>query len=312
MKLHNFIPKKCIIFIEGNRPKKEIIEYLLSILYDHSNLKHEEMEFDEILKELLKREKEQTTAIGNGFAFPHARLNNLKGVYTLIAVSKKGIDYDSLDGNPVNFIVLSLVSRLNPAILLKSRASIISILSKKEIQKRIFNLETPEAIREIFIEQDIELDKELCAKDIMYPQIGKIDPEMTLYEAARELHRFHSDSLPLIDRENNFIGDISCHDLFSYKLPNFFKTLHTISFIKHMNPFEKYFQADTTKKIKDLTIERTPTIIKPDATIMEIIFEITVKNKEVLYIVEDKKLLGSIDRYSIIDKILISNISGVH
>ena len=311
MKLHNLIPKKCIIFIEGDRKKEEIIEYLLSELYENSNLKNEEIKFKDILSELLKRENEQSTAIGMGFAFPHARLNNLKGVYTFIAISKKGIDFDSLDGRKVNFIIISLVPRLDPGILLKTRAAIVSFLNTESIKEKILKLNVSEKIWELFEKKNVNLDKEIIAKDIMKPQIGKVSPDMTLYEAARELHRFHIDALPIIDDNENFLGVLSCHDLFSYKLPNFFKTLKSISFIKQMNPFEKYFQSDTKVKIGNLELSKKPSNINKDATLMEMIFEFTVKNREILYVVEDERLLGTIDRYSIIDKILISNISGV-
>jgi|GEM_PF-278470 len=311
MKLHNLILKKCVVFIEGDRKKEETIDYLLSILYEHSNLKNEEIKYDEIYKELLKREKEQSTAIGKKFAFPHARLNNLKGTYTLLAVSKKGIDFESLDNDKVNFIILSLVPRLDPGILLKSRAAILSVLTKDSIQNKIMQTKDPEDIWDIIEDEDIDLNKEILAKDIMRPQIGRIHLNMTLYEAARELHRFHVDSLPIIVNNEEFYGVLSCHDLFSYKLPDFFKNLHSISFVKHMNPFEKYFQSDTYITIGDLKLNENPPVIDADATLMEIIFEMTVKNNEFLYVIDDKKLLGTIDRFSIIDKILMSNISGV-
>jgi CBS domain-containing protein len=76
-----------------------------------------------------------------------------------------------------------------------------------------------------------------------------------------------------------------------------------------MNPFEKYFDVDKTLKVSDLLAkkENSTLVISADATLMEIIFEMTVKNKEFLYVLsEDGKLRGVLDRYSIIDKILIA------
>jgi CBS domain-containing protein len=155
-------------------------------------------------------------------------------------------------------------------------------------------------------DSDIEVDMDLTASDIVVPQIGFIKPDMTLREAAMELHRYHSDSLPVVDDDKNFLGDISCYDLFSYGLPRFFSKLKTISFLKHMDPFEKYFHIEASVKIKSLLNKRESPVISPDATLMEIIFEMTTNNRQVVYVVKDGKMLGIIDRYNIIDKILIA------
>jgi CBS domain-containing protein len=88
-----------------------------------------------------------------------------------------------------------------------------------------------------------------------------------------------------------------------------FLSLHVISFVKHMNPFEKYFDVDKTLKVQSILDKKNKSeqVISANATLMEIIFEMTVKNKEFLYVLSsDKKLRGVLDRYSIIDKIILA------
>lgn len=48
------------------------------------------------------------------------------------------------------------------------------------------------------------------------------------------------------------------------------------------------------------------TTIPMDSTLMEIVFEMTAKSKQFLYVVSDNKLMGVIDRFSIVDKILLN------
>ena len=55
-------------------------------------------------------EEKQSTGIKTGFAFPHAQTEDVESVVGIIGVSKSGIDYDSLDGKPVNVIFLILSS----------------------------------------------------------------------------------------------------------------------------------------------------------------------------------------------------------
>ncbi len=57
---------------------------------------------------VLKREQVGTTGIGRGFAVPHAKHPDLKRVVGCIARSSHGIDFDSLDGEPVHLLILLL------------------------------------------------------------------------------------------------------------------------------------------------------------------------------------------------------------
>ena len=45
-------------------------------------------------------------------------------------------------------------------------------------------------------------------------------------------------------------------------------------------------------------------VISEEATLMEIIFQISIKNKVKLFVLEDNRLVGEIDRFSLIDKVL--------
>ncbi|MCR4939604.1 MAG: PTS sugar transporter subunit IIA [Treponemataceae bacterium] len=64
-----------------------------------------------ILQALIEREQKMSTGIFPGIAVPHARTNMVDKVYGVIGVSKKGIDYESLDNKPVHlfFMLLSPV-----------------------------------------------------------------------------------------------------------------------------------------------------------------------------------------------------------
>ena len=310
MKLDSLLSERTVVFFDKKAQKEQVIEELLQILWDQSNLKHENIPQEAIYSEFLQRERERTTGIGEGFAFPHVRMNDLRGSYFLIAVCREGVDFDSLDESPVRFVILTIVPRLLPGILISFRAAIASILMKPEVQESILNAQNHRELYEIIRAEDADLDKVILAKNIMRPSVSHLSSEMTLYDAARELHRHHVDSLPVFGDNGDLIGKLSCHDLFSYRLPEFFQTLHSISFIRLMNPFEKYFEVDQSQKIGDLDFKQKIPEVATDATIMEIIFKMTVENQELLYVVEDNKLLGIIDRYSIIDKILVSNVNG--
>ncbi|OGV53613.1 MAG: hypothetical protein A2017_02830 [Lentisphaerae bacterium GWF2_44_16] len=308
MKLSFLILREAVLtgLENKHKNKRELLSGILDLLFEKTSLKDEGISKEDILQNLIRREEELSTAVGEGFAFPHARISGLKGFYMLLGISKQGLEFASPDRKPVNFFILSLVSSDNPNLLLKSRAALMRFLLSDEIKERVLELDSADAIWKLLDSSDIRINEDILARDIMWPQIGSVSPEMSLKEVAFALHRAHIDSLPVLGEGGRFLGDISCYDLFSYGLPNFFSSLKTISFIRHMDPFEKYFQVDQNLKVEDIKFDREYPVISPDTTLMEIIFEMTTNNKHLLYVIENGKLLGVIDRFSIVDKVLLT------
>lgn len=307
MKLGQLIPQKAVVvnLRGGKRSKREVIEDLVAVFYDAVGLDEPGVTREEVLEALLQREREQSTGLGEGFAFPHARFPKLKSFYMLVAVCPEGVEFDSLDGEPSHFFVASLVPVSKANLLLQSRAAVMRFFMDPARCAQIRDGISAEALWQMLDESGESIEHDILARHIMRPAVAHISQEATLAEAARELHRNHTDSLPILGENNRFVADLCCHDLFSFGLPNFFSNLKKISFVKHMDPFEKYFQMDTQMKVGDLKVDRSWPVIPAEATIMEIMFEITVKNCHTLYVLDGERLVGVIDRHSIIDKILL-------
>src|SRR6476660_1380828 len=65
---------------------------------------------DEVAEEIAKREELGSTGVGNGVALPHARLRGLKAPFGLLARLREGIDFDAIDGEPVDIVFLLLLT----------------------------------------------------------------------------------------------------------------------------------------------------------------------------------------------------------
>jgi PTS system fructose-specific IIC component/PTS system nitrogen regulatory IIA component len=61
-----------------------------------------------ILKAIRERETKMSTGIKKGMAIPHGKTNSVNRVYGVLGISRKGIDYDALDGNLVHLLFLIL------------------------------------------------------------------------------------------------------------------------------------------------------------------------------------------------------------
>ena len=257
----------------------------------------------EILNEVLERENISTTSIGNGLAFPHARLEKCSDLVVAIGICKNPLDFKSLDKKPCEMVCLMISPAHKPYIILQVMAAMTRVLSDRANFDKIKSMSSPGQIAEFLAQTAFTDTRTVFARDIMKPVQKYVTLEDPIEQVARTMHLNHYDVLPVVDENNVLSGQISCLNIFSYGIPDFFNQLQTASFVRYMDPFEKYFKLKKDLKVKDLyDLHTSP--ISQDATLLEIIFQMAAKNKAELFVVDDGKLVGLIDRFSIIDRIL--------
>ncbi len=254
---------------------------------------------------VMEREDMQSTGIGNGLGFPHARIGGWGEFVVMMGVSEEGIEFNSADNIPVKFLFLMISSQDEPYIILQSMAAIVRTLNDMGYASEM--LRDPSRVRDIldrFAHAHISADEVITARDIERPIIESVSLDTPIETATRTMHLKKLDALPVVDWDNRFQGELSCREIFQYGMPDFFKQLNTVSFVRHIDPFERYFRIKRDMKVQDVAI-RDIEPVSQDSTLLEIIFQMTVKGRVKLYVVDDSgRLTGAIDRFCIIDKIL--------
>ena len=96
------------------------------------------------------RENIMSTGVGLGIAIPHAKISSVTDFVIAMGISKKGIEYDSLDGKPVHLIILIAASDTQGEEFLKLLAKIGTVFSKPNNIKKILVAKTPENILTLF------------------------------------------------------------------------------------------------------------------------------------------------------------------
>ncbi len=91
----------------------------------------------EIFDSLLQRERLGSTGIGNGIAIPHGKLAKCNRITGVFARLEKPIDFDALDGAPVDLVFLLLAPEHAGADHLKALARIARILRDPVITTRL-------------------------------------------------------------------------------------------------------------------------------------------------------------------------------
>src|SRR5712672_4155408 len=90
-----------------------------------------------ILEILLQRERLGSTGVGNGVAIPHGKLAKLANVFGLFARLERPVDFEALDGQPVDLIFLLLAPEGAGADHLKALARIARLLRDQDVAKKL-------------------------------------------------------------------------------------------------------------------------------------------------------------------------------
>jgi PTS system nitrogen regulatory IIA component len=90
-----------------------------------------------IFETLLQREKLGSTGIGNGIAIPHGKLPKLGKVFGLFARLDRAVDFEALDGQPVDLIFLLLAPESAGADHLKALARVARLLRDPEMARKL-------------------------------------------------------------------------------------------------------------------------------------------------------------------------------
>jgi len=100
----------------------------------------------DILEILLQREKLGSTGVGNGVAIPHGKMPKLGRLFGLFARLERAIDFDALDGQPVDLVFLLLAPEAAGADHLKALARVARLLRDPDIARKLRDSRDADAI----------------------------------------------------------------------------------------------------------------------------------------------------------------------
>jgi PTS system nitrogen regulatory IIA component len=304
MDVSSYIDPQRIIHDLRAETRQQAIKVLVDKIFETDRRWFEEdVTSETIYSKVIARENIQTTGLGNGIAFPHARVQECTDLVLAIGISKTGIDFASFDARPCDIVCLLVSPERKPYLILQMMALLARFFADRQNVEQIRKCSSGEEIAQFLRNSVPTAAKTILARDLMKPPKKTVLLDTTLEKTTQMMHLYQLETLPVVNEENVFFGEISCLNVFTYGIPEFFKQLQTVSFIKYLDPFEKYFRVRHGLKVKDLYDHDVGTIL-PDTTLMEIIFEMTAKNRSHLFVIEDGRLVGIINRFSIIDRIL--------
>jgi len=99
-----------------------------------------------ILEILQQREKLGSTGVGNGIAIPHGKLPKLSKLFGLFARLERPVDFEALDGQPVDLVFLLLAPEAAGADHLKALARVARLLRDAEVARKLRDSRDAEAL----------------------------------------------------------------------------------------------------------------------------------------------------------------------
>src|SRR5438309_146574 len=150
MTLGDILQKEQIITDLQATDRWEAIDELINHLVACQKIKPEHR--DAVAAVVKKRETSMSTGIGFGIGIPHASTDLIYDVVGAFGRSKKGVNFDALDNQPVNLVMLFLVPQGQFQKHLHTLANIAKLLHKKEFSQALEEAPNAEAMYKIIKE----------------------------------------------------------------------------------------------------------------------------------------------------------------
>jgi len=152
MKLADIVCQDAIVAQLGSSERDAVIEELVQSVAGHKKIKAADAKA--LAKAVIKRENEASTGIGKGVAVPHVKHKSITESVAVVGCSQEGIDFASLDKQPVYSVFLLLSPASNPDKHLQAMETIFKNLQKDDFRRFLRQAATPEAIIEAIKDAD--------------------------------------------------------------------------------------------------------------------------------------------------------------
>ncbi|MDO4506284.1 MAG: PTS sugar transporter subunit IIA [Spirochaetales bacterium] len=136
-----FSPKSVILDLQSEE-KDKLFEELVQAIHDaNPNLDREE-----VLASVLDRESKMTTGIMHSIGVPHGNSKSVKGCVGAVGISRKGINYESLDGQPVHYVFMLICGQGEDELHLEVLKELAVLLQDKQFMEDLENAREPQEV----------------------------------------------------------------------------------------------------------------------------------------------------------------------
>ena len=152
MKIMDFLNPEAINANLQSTDKKDTVKKLVDLLIKAGGIKSQDK--DKVVKVLLEREALGSTGIGQGIGIPHGKFGGVKRLIGACGLSRKGVDFGSLDGELVYIFFLLLAPEDSAGPHLKALARVSRLLKDKYFRETLKGAKDEKTLIKIIKQED--------------------------------------------------------------------------------------------------------------------------------------------------------------
>lgn len=152
MKILDVLHKETILVDLKSVDKKGVLDELGVPVARVAGVNHEDL-----MRVLMDRERLGSTGIGGGIGIPHGKMKNLESMVVGFGLSRKGVDFESIDGLPTHIFFLLITPEDSTGLHLKLLARISRILKNDHFREKLLGATDSDEILSIIEEEEKEL-----------------------------------------------------------------------------------------------------------------------------------------------------------
>lgn len=144
MELADILHEESVLYCTGLKTKRDVLEKMAASAAAAAG-----QPVDTVFAAIDARESLGSTGLGNGIAIPHGKLPGLHGVTAVFARLDEPVDFDSVDDQPVDLVVMLLAPLGSGADHLKALALVARILRTESVVERLRKATDPRQLYEV-------------------------------------------------------------------------------------------------------------------------------------------------------------------
>ena len=155
MRILDFLCKDALSDDLNASSKSEVISELIALLVEAGAI--DKKNKPKVVEVLMAREALGSTAIGQGIAIPHGKSDATDKLVAALGISKKGVNFDSLDGEPAYIFFLLVAPADSAGPHLKALARVSRLLKDKFFRESLKSTKSSKEILELVSQEDARI-----------------------------------------------------------------------------------------------------------------------------------------------------------
>jgi PTS system nitrogen regulatory IIA component len=288
MKLSSLIKPELVLIKKSCKNHDELCDELIAAIYKSQKLP---LPIAVVKKGIAERELLGGTVHSTGIAVPHARLENFDDFIIAIGILETPLEIAQPDRTvSIRMMMLLLTSHSSSLLYLNTLAAFAKISKETEYFTRLCNAANPSDFIDLLEEKNIEVTHELTIASVMHTFFITLHPENTVKDAVDILYKNHLNYIPILDKDSNFVGEVTARDIFAVGIPDYASKLGSLKFLNSFGPVEELLKNEHKILLKE--IMKIPEIIlEENSPVVEAMVKITQSNRSYLPVVKNKSVL---------------------